>query len=152
MDCESSTLTTRPLLHKGDFHKGAFIIAHIRGLYLMWYLINLKITFTKSSASLKNSTSPCSPCRKGGRTLWSSFSFLVVMFVITDLDMMYLLRKIFLPSEVLEVCIYSHLQCFLRGKIPPVRGWEILGGGNMTQSDSDHLNLLESWKQYSVYK
>ena len=35
MDWESSALTNRPLLHKGGFHKGAFVIAHIRGLYLM---------------------------------------------------------------------------------------------------------------------
>ena len=41
MDWESSTLTTRPLLHKRGYHKGAFIIAHIRGLYLMWYLIQI---------------------------------------------------------------------------------------------------------------
>ena len=79
-----------------------------------------------------------------------AFLLLVVLFSITDLDMMYFLRKIFPPSEVLEVCIYSHLQCFLREKIPPVGAWEILAGGNLTRSDSDHLNLLESWKQYSV--
>ena len=35
MDWESSTLITTSLLHKGGFHKGAFIIAHIRELYLM---------------------------------------------------------------------------------------------------------------------
>ena len=73
-----------------------------------------------------------------------AFLLLVVLFSITDLDMMYFLRKIFPPSEVLEVCIYSHLQCFLREKIPPVGAWEILAGGNLTRSDSDHLNLLES--------
>ena len=68
---------------------------------------------------------------------------LVVLFSITDLDMIYFLRKIFPPSEVLEVCIY-HLQCFLRGKNPTVGGWEILASGNLTRSDSDHFNLLES--------
>ena len=73
-----------------------------------------------------------------------AFILLVVLFSITYLDMMYFLRKIFPPSEVLEVCIYSHLQCFLREKIPPVGAWEILVGGNLTRSDSDHLNLLES--------
>ena len=73
-----------------------------------------------------------------------AFLLLVVLFSITYLDMMYFLRKIFPPSEVLEVCIYSHLQCFLREKIPPVGAWEILAGGNLTRSDSDHLNLLES--------
>ena len=73
-----------------------------------------------------------------------AFLFLVVLFSITDFDMIYFLRKIFPPSEFLEVCIYSHLQCFLREKIPPVGGWEILGGGDLTRSDSDHLSLLES--------
>ena len=69
---------------------------------------------------------------------------LVVLFSITDLDMIYFLRKIFPPCEVLEVCIYSHLQYFFKGGISSVRGWEILGSGNLTRSDSDHLNLLES--------
>ena len=50
---------------------------------------------------------------------------LAALFSITDLDMMYFLRKIFPPSEILEVCMYSPLQSFLR-------------------SDSDHLDLLES--------
>ena len=58
MDWEYSTLTTRLFLHKAGFHKGAYIIAHIRGLYLMWYLINLKITFRKSSASPEKMQSP----------------------------------------------------------------------------------------------
>ena len=81
--------------------------------------------------------------RVGGH--WElAFLLLVVLSSITDLDMMYFLRKIFPPSAVLEVCIYSHLQCFLREKIPPVGGWEILGGGDLTRSDSDHLSLLES--------
>ena len=80
--------------------------------------------------------------RKGG--FINAYILLVVLFSIEDLDMMYFLRKIFPPSEVLEVCIYSHLQCFLREKIPPVGAWEILAGGNLTRSDSDHLNLLES--------
>ena len=38
-----------------------------------------------------------------------------------------------LPSPVL-----------LGEKIPPVGGWENVGGGNLTRIDSDHLNLLES--------
>ena len=73
-----------------------------------------------------------------------AFLFLVVLFSITDFDMIYFLRKIFPPSEFLEVCIYSHLQCFLRDKIPLVGGWEILGGGDLKRSDSDYLSLLES--------
>ena len=72
------------------------------------------------------------------------FPLLVVLFSITDLDMIYFLSKIFPPCEVLEVCIYSHLQYFFKGEISSVRGWEILGSGNLTRSDSDHLNLLES--------
>ena len=44
-----------------------------------------------------------------------AFLLLVVLFSITDLDMIYFLRNIFSPSEVLEVCMYYHLQCFLRG-------------------------------------
>ena len=32
----------------------------------------------------------------------------------------------------------------------PVGGWAVLGGGNLTKSDSDHLNLLENQKKYSV--
>ena len=40
MHWEFSALTNRPLLHKRGFHKGASAIAHIRGLYVMWYLIN----------------------------------------------------------------------------------------------------------------
>ena len=79
-----------------------------------------------------------------GRHCELDFPLIVVLFSITDLDIIYFLRKIFPPSEVLEVCIYSHLQCFLREKIPPVGAWEILAGGNLTRSDSDHLNLLES--------
>ena len=78
-----------------------------------------------------------------------AFLLLGVLFSITDLDM-YVLRKIFPPSEVLEVCINSHLQCFLWEKIRPVGAWEILAGGNLTRSDWAHLNVLESWKQYSV--
>ena len=44
--------------------------------------------------------------------------------------------------EVLEVCINSYFQCFLRGPapIPPLRGWEIFVGGNLTRSDFDPLN------------
>ena len=62
--------------------------------------------------------------------------------------MIYFLRKIFPPSEVLEVCIYPHLPPPIfhpptRG-IFPVGGWEILGSGNLTTSNSDHMNLLES--------
>ena len=72
-----------------------------------------------------------------------AFLLLVILFSITDLDMICFLRKIFPPSEVLEVCIY-HLQCFLKGEIPTVGGWEILASGNLARSDSDHLNLLES--------
>ena len=49
-----------------------------------------------------------------------AFLLLVVLFSITYLDMMYFLRKIFPPSEVLEVRIYSHLQCF-KGGNPPSR-------------------------------
>ena len=111
----------------------------------------------KMNSSFKNLKSACPPSfwptlqifqvppveRVGGHYKLS-FLLLVVLFSITDLDMMYFLRKIFPPSEVLEVCIYSHLQCFLREKIPPVGAWEILAGGNLTRSDSDHLNLLES--------
>ena len=73
-----------------------------------------------------------------------AFLFLVVLFSITDFDMIYFLRKIFPPSEFLEVCIYSHLQCFLREVIPPVGGWEILGGRDLKRSDSDQLSLPES--------
>ena len=36
VDWESSVLSTMPLLHKGGF-----IIAHIRGIYLIWCLINI---------------------------------------------------------------------------------------------------------------
>ena len=107
MDWESSTLTTRPLFHKGGFHKGAFIIGHIRRLYLMWYLINSWRSLSenpqqhppppplpppeKIHSPFKNlkSASPLSfwptlqivqpptpsPCRKGGRTLRTGFSF-----------------------------------------------------------------------------
>ena len=73
-----------------------------------------------------------------------AFLFLVVLFSITDFDMIYFLRKIFPPSEFLEEWIYSHLQCFLREKIHPVGGWEILGSGDLKRSDSDHLSLLEN--------
>ena len=169
MDCESSALTNRSLLQKWGFHKGAFVIAHIGGLYLMWYLINSWRLLSenlqpppppppeKFHSPFKNSKSESPPSfwptlqifqpppaeRLGGHCELA-FLLLVVLFSITDLDMMYFLRKIFPPSEVLEVCIYSHLQCFLREKIPPVGAWEILAGGNLTRSDSDHLNLLES--------
>ena len=33
---------------------------------------------------------------------------------------------------------------FFKGKNAPVGGWEIFGGGNLTKSDSDHFNFLES--------
>ena len=87
---------------------------------------------------------PPPPAERVGGHCKLAFLLLVVLFSIADLDMMYFLRKIFPPSEVLEVCIYSHLQCFLREKILPVGAWEILAGGNLTSSDSDHLSLLES--------
>ena len=128
------------------------------------------MTFSKSSASafrpLKMSTVPLKiqkvqvllpfgqhykifsppslPAERVGGHCELAFLLLVVLFSIADLDMMYFLTKIFPPSEVLEVCIYSRLQCFLREKIPPAGAWEILAGGNLTRSDSDHLNLLES--------
>ena len=87
---------------------------------------------------------PRPPAERVGGHCELAFPLLVVLFSITDLDMIYFLRKILPPSEVLQVCIYSHLQCFLRGEIPPLGGWEILGSENLTRSDSDHLNLLES--------
>ena len=83
------------------------------------------------------------PAEKVGGHCELAFLLLVVLFSMTDLDMIYFLRKIFPPPEVLEVCIY-HMQCFLRGKIPTVGGWEILASVNLTRSDSDHFNLLES--------
>ena len=51
-----------------------------------------------------------------------AFLLLVILFSIADLDVIYFLRKIFPPSEVLEVFIYSHLQCFLRGKFSQWEG------------------------------
>ena len=77
VDWESSTLTTRPLLHKGGFHKGAFIIAHIRRLYLMWYLINSWRLLSGNPQPHPPPPPPPPPssCRKGGRTLRTGFSF-----------------------------------------------------------------------------
>ena len=52
-----------------------------------------------------------------------AFLLLVVLFSITDLDVIYFLRKIYPPSEVLEVwCIYFYLQCFLMAKFPQWEG------------------------------
>ena len=65
-----------------------------------------------------------------------AFPLLVVLFSITDLDKMYFLRNIFPPSEVLEVCIYSHLSVFI-GENPVSRSVGILAGGKLTRSDSD---------------
>ena len=73
-----------------------------------------------------------------------AFLLLVVLFSITDLDVIYFLRKIFPPSEVLEVMYILLPPVFFKGEIPPVGEWKILGSGNLTRSDSDHLNLLES--------
>ena len=47
--------------------------------------------------------------------------------------------------DVLEMCIYSRVQWFLQGTPtspphPPATGWGILGSGNLTRSDFDHLN------------
>ena len=58
-----------------------------------------------------------------------AFLLLVVLFSITYLDMMYFLRKIFPPSEVLEVRIYSHLQCFKGGKSAQQEGGNYLEVG-----------------------
>ena len=73
-----------------------------------------------------------------------AFLLLVVLFSMTDLDVIYFLRKIFPPSEVLEVMYILLPPVFFKGEIPPVGEWKILGSGNLTRSDSDHLNLLES--------
>ena len=70
--------------------KGAFIIANITNF------------------------SALPPAERVGGHCGLAFLLLVVLLSITDLDMMYFLRKIFPPSHVLEICIYSHLQCFLR--------------------------------------
>ena len=73
-----------------------------------------------------------------------AFLLLVILFSIADLDVIYFLRKIFPPSEVLEVMYILLPPVFFKGEIPPVGEWKILGSGNLTRSDSDHLNLLES--------
>ena len=85
VDWESSILPTRPVLQKG-----AFIIANISNF------------------------SALPPAERLGRHFELAFLLLVVLLSITDLDMMYFLRKISPPPQVLEVCIYSHLQLFLR--------------------------------------
>ena len=60
---------------------------------------------------------PPSAERVGGHCKLA-FLLLMVLFSIKDLDMMYFLRTIFPPPQILEVFIYSHLQGFLWGKIP----------------------------------
>ena len=102
VDWESSALTTRPLFHKGDFHRRPLIIAHTRGLYLMWYLNkswklllenpqhplttpwknhfhfkiqNVHILIFGQYYKFFSPPFPRTPCRNGGRTLQSSFSF-----------------------------------------------------------------------------
>ena len=58
-----------------------------------------------------------------------AFLLLVVLFSITYLDMMYFLRKIFPPSEVLEICIHSLLQYFKGGKSAQQEGGNYLEVG-----------------------
>ena len=128
----------------------------------------MKITFRKCSAPhppkknhtpIKNNKSassppfwptldifqlPTHPFRKGGRTLWPSFSFTCGIvfnysfrYDILSEENISTLRSFggvyILPSPV-----------FFKGEIPPVGRWEISGSGNLTRSDSDHLNLFES--------
>ena len=104
----------------------------------------------KSSSLLANithfSAPPRSPppCRKGGRILWTSFSFtcgIVFNYRFTfdilseeNISTLWSFEGMYiLPSPV-----------FFKGAIPPVGVWEILGSGNLTKKDSDHLNILES--------
>ena len=85
VDWESRILPTRRVLRKG-----AFMIANMTNF------------------------SALPPAERVGGHCELAFLLLVVLLSITDLDMMYFLKKISPPSHVLEVCIYSHLQCFLR--------------------------------------
>ena len=73
-------------------------------------------------ANITHFSAPPLPAERVGGHCELAFLLLVVLFSITNLDMIYFVRKTFPPSEVLEVCIYSHLQCFLRGKFPQWEG------------------------------
>ena len=134
----------------------------------MWYLINswkLLSENPQSPTPLKKSTpllkiqkvqvllpfgehytffrSP-SPRRKFRRTLWTSFSFT------WGIVFNYRFRYDILSEENISTfwsfggMYILPSPVFFKGKIPPVGRWEILGSGNLTKSDSDHLNLLES--------
>ena len=132
----------------------------------------MKITFRKSSAPtlhpLKKSTLPLKIqkvqvllpfgqhykffrpplAERVGGHCELAFLLLVVLFSITDLDMMYFLRKIFPPSEVLEVRIYSHLQCF-KGGNPPSRRVGIIW---RWESDKELFWPFESsWKLETIF-